>query len=200
MHYPDFFNTVPEITLQDSLSAFLGTFEQGKVTFSYLDVVKSAGHSCPTVAGAYLCALEGLNALYENELPQRGAIEVRFKEGVSDGVAGVIGSVIANITGATTNYGFKGINGKFDRRSLMFYDADIDASVVFTRLDTKKSVAVTYNPQSVPGNPQQNVLMQKIMQGKASDEDKKMFGVLWQERVAKILAHVKDVITVSDIS
>ncbi len=42
----------------------------------YLDVVKSAGHSCPTVAGAYLATREALKRLYGDELPERGAIRV----------------------------------------------------------------------------------------------------------------------------
>jgi hypothetical protein len=60
MNHPSFFDTIEKIKLQDPLSAFLGTFENGLIEFSYQDVVKSAGHSCPTVAGAYICTLEGL--------------------------------------------------------------------------------------------------------------------------------------------
>ena len=50
--------------------------DTGEIEFSYVDIVKSAGHSCGTVAGAYLIALEGLKALYGEELPQRGEIKV----------------------------------------------------------------------------------------------------------------------------
>jgi hypothetical protein len=46
--------------------------------------------------------LQGLKALHENEIPKRGNILVEFKEKQTDGVAGVIGSVITNITGSTT--------------------------------------------------------------------------------------------------
>ena len=186
MNYPSFFDEIPTIKLQDPLSAFLGTFNNGVIEFSYLDIVKSAGHSCPTVAGAYLCTLEGLKALYPNELAQRGAIKVEFSENQTDGVAGVIGAVIANITGATTDYGFKGIGGNFNRTNLMFFNQNVDSSVKFTRVDTGASVLVNYNPHSIPANPQMQPLMQKIMQGIATAEDKKRFGEVWQERVEAI--------------
>ena len=68
MYFPLFFEKLPTIRLQDDLSNFLGTFEDGIVEFSYLDVVKAAGHSCPTVAGAYLLSLFGLKELYKTKL------------------------------------------------------------------------------------------------------------------------------------
>ena len=37
MHYPEFFTTTQSITLYDPLSEFLGAFEEGLITFSYLD-------------------------------------------------------------------------------------------------------------------------------------------------------------------
>jgi hypothetical protein len=199
MNYPMFFDEIESIILRDPLSKFLGTFEGGEYTFSYLDVVKSAGHSCPTVAGAYLCTLYGLKALYPNEIAERGAIKVEFAEDQTQGVAGVIGAVIANITGATTDYGFKGIGGKFDRTNLMFFNQNIKSSVRLTRLDTNLSVDVIYNPSSIPAAPQMQPLMQKIMQGVATGEEREAFGTLWQERVANIFSASNEVITVSSL-
>ena len=195
MKYPDFFNNVPTIKLQDQLSAFLGTFEGGEVEFTYLDVVKSAGHSCPTVMGAYLITLKGLEALYPNEVAKRGNIFVEFKEDSNEGVAGVIANVVTQITGATEHLGFKGINGNFARNNLMEFNSDISSSVKFTRLDTKESIEVKYDPSSVGGSPKQQELMGKIMQGKATPEDKKEFGELWQDRVQRISESINDVIT-----
>ncbi len=195
MQYPDFFKDIEKIKLQDKLSAFLGTFKDGIVEFSYLDVVKSAGHSCPTVAGAYLSTLYGLKALYGEELPQRGNIRVDFKESQTEGVAGVIASVITNITGATTDFGFKGIGGNFNRTNLMFFNQDIKSSVRFTRLDSNKSVDVIYNPSSVPPLEIQQYLMQKIMQGVATDSDKRAFGEAWQDRVRRIFEKSSSVIS-----
>jgi hypothetical protein len=195
MNYPDFFNTLPTIKLQDPLSAFLGTFENGFVEFSYLDIVKSAGHSCPTVTGAYLSTLKGLEALYGEETPQRGSIKVEIKDDVANGVTGVISNVITQITGATEISGFKGINGNFARHNLMEFNADIPSAIKFTRLDNNQSVEVNYDPSSVAGNPKQQELMGKIMQGTATQEEKKEFGELWQDRVKRIFDSVENVIT-----
>jgi len=199
MNYPDFFNTIPTITLQDPLSAFLGSLEKGEVEFNYLDVVKSAGHSCPTVMGAYLTTLKGLEALYTDETPIRGNITVEIQDDVANGVTGVIASVITQITGATSISGFKGINGNFARNNLMEFNANINSAVKFTRVDTKQSVEVNYDPSSVGGSPKQQELMGKIMQGKATPEDKKEFGKLWQNRVQRIFEAKDSVITITTL-
>jgi hypothetical protein len=195
MNYPLFFDAIPSIKLQDPLSAFLGSLEKGEVDFYYLDVVKSAGHSCPTVMGAYLTTLKGLEALYPNEIPIRGNISVEIQDDVANGVTGVIASVITQITGATLISGFKGINGNFARNNLMEFNANINSAVKFTRVDTKQSVEVNYDPSSVGGSPKQQELMGKIMQGKATPEDKKEFGELWQDRVRRISESMDKVIT-----
>jgi len=195
MNYPEFFNTIETIQLQDPLSNFLGTFENGIVEFSYLDVVKNAGHSCPTVAGAYLLAIEGIKALYDNETPIRGEIFVSFSEDSSEGVAGVIANVLSHITGATETLGFKGLNGNFARHDLMQFNAEISSSIKLKRLDTGKTVELVYNPSSIEQNPQVGTLMQKIMTNTATKEDKKLFGILWQERVEKIFQNISQVIT-----
>jgi len=196
MKYPDFFDAIETIELVDNLSDFLGTFEHGLVEFSYLDVVKSAGHSCPTVAGAYLLALEGLKALYCDELAVRGEIFVSFKEDASEGVAGVIANVITQITGATVTSGFKGIGGNFIRHDLMSFNSNITSSVQFQRLDTGVKVEVTYNPSSIQGDSQQQELMQKIMQNIATKEEKVHFGQLWQNRVENIFNNIDKVIEI----
>ena len=197
MIYPQFFNKIPTIKLQDDLASFLGAFEDGIVEFSYLDVVKSAGHSCPTVFGAYLMTLKGLEALYENEIPKRGEIIVEFRESQTTGVAGAIGNVIMNITGATTTNGFKGIAGKYDRNHLMKFEQDINgANVRFTRIDTLKSIDVFYDASSVKPHEDMNFLMEKSLQGKATSEEKIEFGKFWQKRVEDISNSVNEVIKV----
>ena len=198
MTYPQFFNNIPTIKLQDDLAYLLGAFEDGLIEFSYLDVVKSAGHSCPTVLGAYLMTLHGLKALHENEIAKRGNILVEFKEKQIDGVAGVIGSVITNITGSTTTNGFKGLAGKHDRNNLMNFEKDISgASVRFTRLDTQKSVDVFYNASMILPHPSMNSLMQKCIQGSATNEEKIEFGKVWQKRVEDISNNIEEVIKVN---
>jgi len=187
MSYPKFYDDVRTIKTYDPISDVLGAFEDGLVKFRYIQVVKAAGHSCPTVAGAYLMTLKALDALYIDELPLRGGIEVYFKESIDDGVAGVIGNVITQITGATVKSGFKGLNGKFARDNLMFFNSDIKSSARFTRKDSGKSVDVYYNPNTVKANPKMNELMPKVLSGNANSNEKKEFGELWQKRVKRIL-------------
>ena len=197
MTYPQFFNNIPTIKLQDDLASLLGAFEDGLIEYSYLDSVKSAGHSCPTVLGAYLMTLEGLKALYENEIPSRGNILIEFKESQTTGVAGVIGSVMTNITGSTTTNGFKGLAGKYDRNHLMNFEKDINgASVRFTRVDTQQSVDVFYDASIIKAHEDMNFLMQKSVQGSATNEEKLEFCKLWQQRVEDISNSVNKVIRV----
>ena len=192
MQYPLFFECVESIILSDPLSEVLGTFENGQIEYTYLDIVKSAGHSCPTVAGAYLMAWRGLEALYPDVTPVRGEIAVFFKESESDSVAGVIGNVLSQITGATQVSGFKGLNGKFARDSLMNFSQDISSSVRFTNIKSGKSVDIFYDPSSVlPASTMQG-LMQKVLSEKASKSERIEFGTLWQERVEKILCYHHD--------
>jgi hypothetical protein len=189
MQYPDFFDKVPSISLQDPLSDFLGAFKDGKMEISYLECVKLAGHSCPTVAGAYLMALKGLKTLYPetNHLPQRGMIEVAMREGETDGVTGVICNVISFIAGASGKNGFKGIQGHFSRDNLIRYNVPMQGEVRLTNLATEESVELSYDPSIVPGDPMMKQLMGKTLQGMASPEEKEKFGELWQKRVEAIL-------------
>ena len=196
MKYPEFFDTVESIKLKDDLANVLGAFEEGIIEFTYKDVVKSAGHSCPTVAGAYLLVKEGLKELYKNTLPVRGEIKVLFKENLEDGVAGVISNVASQITGATSKSGFKGLNGKFARHSLMSFNENISSSMKLTRTDTNQSVELIYNPNSILPHKDMSMLMQKVMKNEANKDEKILFGQLWQERVEQILINEKEVITI----
>ena len=197
MAYPEFFDSVESIKVVDPLSGVLGAFENGMYEITFLEVVKSAGHSCPTVAGAYIMTSEALKALYPDEMVVRGNIAVEFKEDLEDGVAGVIANVVTQITGATDKSGFKGLNGKFARHSLMKFNTNIESSARFTRVDTGKSVDVVYDPSSIPPKPEMGPLMQKLMGGVATPEEAKEFGAVWQDRVKRIFENIPSVISVS---
>ena len=196
MSYPDFYNSVESIKVKDPLSNVLGAFENGEYEVTYLEVVKSAGHSCPTVAGAYIITAEALKALFPDERAIRGGVKVEFEEAMEDGVAGVIANVVTQITGATETSGFKGLQGQFARHSLMTFNSNIDASARFTRVDNGKSVDVSYNPSSVMPSPQMQPLMGKMMQGQATPEELKEFGRLWQDRVQRIFENTDAVVEV----
>jgi len=196
MSYPDFFNTIETIKVKDPLSQVLGAFNDGEYEFTYLEIVKAAGHSCPTVAGAYLITQTALRALYGEEKAVRGNIKVDFEESLEDGVAGVIGNVVSHITGATDKSGFKGLQGKFARHSLMHYNVEISSSARFTRVDNGTSVEVTYNPQPVKADPLMMPLMSKLMSQSATEDEIKEFGVLWQDRVERIFQNRDTVVEI----
>ena len=187
MYYPDFFDQVEPILLYDPLADFLGAIEAGEMEIVYLDAVKFAGHSCPTVAGAYLMAKLGLEYLFPDALPIRGEIEVHVKGAKGEGVNGVVGNLIAYICGVSDEAGFKGIAGKFNRSGKLHYGADIDGEVRLKIAGSDQKVDLSYDPSVVPPDPKVNELMQKILSGTASIDDRKAFQQLWQERVKKIL-------------
>jgi len=199
MSYPEFYNSVESIKVKDPLSNVLGAFENGEYEISYLEVVKSAGHSCPTVAGAYIMTSEALKALYPDERSIRGGVKVEFEEAMEDGVAGVIANVVTQITGATEKSGFKGLQGQFARHSLMAFNSNINASARFTRVDNGKSVEVTFNPEPIKPNPEMFNLMKKMMQGQASNDELKEFGALWQDRVKRIFENLDEVVQVEEV-
>jgi len=187
MQYPDFYNNVSSIKLYDPLSEFLGAIEKGEMEITYLDCVKLAGHSCPTVAGAYLMASQGIGALYGTDIPARGSIKVEMHSSETDGVTGVICNVIAFILGASGLGGFKGIQGNFSRDNLIAYNTPMVGEVKLTRLDTNKSITLSYDPSSVQADTMMQVLMGKSLQGTATEDEKHKFGQLWQKRVEEIL-------------
>lgn len=187
MNYPDFFDQVPRIRLHDPLAEFLGAVDDGMIEYSYLDAVKLAGHSCPTVASAYWMTHMALGALYDSRTPERGAIRVDFRENSLNGVTGVIANVVSMLTGATHDTGFKGLAGQFDRRHLMFFDAAVPLDIRFTRTDTGGRVDVAANLQAVAGDPDTPTLMRCCLGGTASTEELRRFAALWQERVRRVL-------------
>lgn len=197
MQYPHFYTQIPPIKLYDPLSEFLGAFEDGQLNISYLDCVKLAGHSCPTVAGAYLMAREGLKALYGETPPERGSVKIEMKENIEEGVTGVVCNVISFILGASDVSGFKGIQGNFSRDNLVFFAADISTEVKLTRLDTEESVNLSYNPSSIKPNENMMPLMGKCLKDLASAEEQETFKKLWQERVEKILLSTDNLITIT---
>ena len=193
MEYPDFYNEIEHIVLKDNLSSFLGSTGEGIIDFSYLDIVKMAGHSCVLVSGTYLMALKGLRRLYGTETPVRGEIKVEMRGSLEEGNTGASARVLSNITGATSNSGFRGINGQYNRRGLLVYGADIPYKVRLTRLDTHKSVDVNYIPEKVV-NP--GPIMQSAIGPEATEESRKSFPIRWQEMIRSIFLHADEVIDV----
>lgn len=68
MNFPDFYEQAPVIPTHDPFAAMLGAARDGRFDYHYLDAVRLAGHSCPTVAGAFLIGRAALAALYRRVL------------------------------------------------------------------------------------------------------------------------------------
>ncbi len=198
MNYLSFFDEIEEIVVYDDLTKFLGVNKDGIIKFSYADIVKFAGHSCATVAGAYIVSLEGLKALYGDDLPQRGDIKVELQKSQTDDNAGVVGSVISTITGATQKLGFGGIpTGKYNRRDLLFFEVDIEHDICFTRLDTGKKVYVDYKPRNVV-NPM--AILKSAIGPNAKPEDIKSFPKRFQDMVKTVFDNIDKVIEITVVN
>lgn len=192
---PEFFDRAPTLTVQDPLAAFLGAAENGILTYRYADAVRLCGHSCPTVAGAYLMVIKGLKALYGEELPERGGIEAAMQGTRDEGTVGITASVVQLLTGSAPETGFGGIGmqGRFARRNLLSFGAgEINGTLTLRRKDNGKTVAVSLNAALQPFAPQMRDIMPKAVGGSASAKELERFGQLWQARVKAFLTESAD--------
>lgn len=192
MTFPAFFAEVPPLRLRDPLAATLGAASDGVVEYRYADAVRLAGHSCPTVAGAWLMVRRALDHLFPDAMPERGSLRVELRDARDAGTTGVVANVFGLVTGAADEGGFKGLNGRFSRRGLVHFGAAIRGDARFTRLDNGASVDVAYDPGRVPPDPALPPLMQKTLSGQASAGEQAEFARLWQDRVRRILEHGDD--------
>ncbi|NMG42728.1 hypothetical protein GPA22_03135 [Aromatoleum toluvorans] len=187
MGFPDFFADARRIELRDPLAAFLGASAGGVIAYGYEDAVKLAGHSCPTVASAYMLTAHALRALYRDEMPERGGIRVAFRGRIDEGVTGVIASVVTLLTGAAHDGGFKGLGGRFVRRGLLDFAADVPLAMRFTRVDTGAAVDAQADLSSVSADPEMPELLMRCLHGPDAAELTSRFGQMWQDRVRRIL-------------
>lgn len=194
MDFPAFFAESPRITLRDPLAQFLGASKGGMMTYAYADAVRLAGHSCPTVAGAYLMARRGLTLLYGAEPPERGGVEVYLRDSRDEGVTGVIAAVATLLTGAAAETGFAGIGarGRFTRRALLHFDAPIDGLMALRRRDNGKGVILDLDTAVVPPAREMRALFARVVAEQADEEEQARFASLWQDRVRRMLIEHAD--------
>ena len=190
--FPEFFARVPGITVYDPLAELLGSAEGGIIEYRYEDAVRLAGHSCPTVAGAWLMMRAALRALYGEAVPQRGGLRLDFADDMDSGVTGVIASVATLISGAAGTAGFKGLGGRFSRRNLLRFGVEGVANLRVTRLDSSAAVHCRFSPNSVPADPRLGELLPAVVQNCAWPEERRLFAQLWQDRVRRLLLEHAD--------
>lgn len=194
MAFPAFYAQAPRVQVHDALAEFLGASEGGLMEYGYADAVRLAGHSCPTVAGAWLMACAALRALYPQGPVERGEIAVTMYGGEDEGTTGVIAQVFTLVTGAAAANGFHGIGGRFGRHGLLRYvAADPRAIATFTRRDTGASVDVSMDLSSVPAAEALRPLLMRALPEDAGADDRAAFAAVWRERVERLLTrHASD--------
>lgn len=193
MRTPSFFDAAPRIVVHDALAETLGAAQGGLIEYCYLDAVKLAGHSCPTVAGAWLMTRAALARLYAGQTPQRGELRVDVRERQDDGVAGVVAAVATLVTGAAGSGGFKGLAGRHARRDLLGFGVPMRGQMRVTRLDTGAAVEVSHCPDAVPRPPGLKALMQAALAPQSEPSARDAFAQAWQDWVRAILiAHADD--------
>ena len=188
MAFPSFFSEVPPIIVHDRLAEFLGASDGGAIEYRYADAVKLAGHSCPTVAGTYLMTSRALAALYPDELPERGEIQVDFRDAQEEGTTGVMAAIVGMITGAAGVGGFRGIAGHFSRRNLLDFDEiGLPGEICFTRRDSGTAITASLHLEQIAPDPRIGPLLQRLLGGNHDPVTAEVFATLWQDRVRTIL-------------
>lgn len=192
MVFPAFFELAPRIAVRDPLAALLGASDHGLLVYGYADAVRLAGHSCPTVAGAWLMARAALHALYPDEPAERGGVSVRMGAPEQEGTTGVVGQVLTLVTGAAAGNGFHGIGGRFVRQGLLRYATDPMPGVRFQRRDTGQAVTVELDFSRVPPAPGLRERMAEALAPSATADQQRAFAELWQDRVRRLLLEHAD--------
>lgn len=208
--FRDFLAEVPPIRLREPLAETLGALKEGTIIeYGYIDVVKLAGHACPTTAGAYLVCRKALEKLYPGEVPVRGEIAVTVYGEPDDGVYGVMSQVISLLTGAAPETGFRGLGHRFKRKDLLrFQPQKPDPQAMcfeFRRQDTGSAVLAKFRPQQVPfaagKAARMSRLVQQVIWEAATGAEKQEFQDLWMGRVKDMLidnAGINDWLTIEE--
>ena len=176
------------LELSDPLAEALGALQPGECfRYRYDDAVRLAGHSCPTVAGAWVMARGALAALYPGQTPVRGDIEITMGGPPTDGALGPISQVLSLLTGAAGDSGFGGLGGRWRRRGRLRFDPALAGAVRFRRVDSGAFVDVRFDASAAPRAPEVAALLPLIVAGSATEAQRRQFATLWQERVGSIV-------------
>ncbi|MHB9287069.1 hypothetical protein ACKVMT_08520 [Halobacteriales archaeon Cl-PHB] len=200
-HWTDRYAEVDPIRIRDPVAEALAVVEPGEpFEVSYADVVKAAGHSCPTASGAFRITQVGLDALYPDALPVRSEVEVVAGGPESDPTYGVMSRIVSYVTGAAEEDGFGGLAGGHGGRDemLRFGDfEDVGPTFAFRRTDTGEALEVTYHVADVPESGPATANLPKLIDGTASEAERTAFAEDWHGRVGVILSD-DDLFTVEE--
>ena len=183
------FPETPRLCFYDPLGDILGA-GNGIYEYAFDDVVKLAGHACPTVAGAFLVVKKAVKLLYDDVLPQRGDLRVTVHGALGEGTNGPFSQVLTLLTGAAGENGFQGLAGNQVRKGLLRFDiagGSESVSYTFERLSNGESVTLVYDPSGIAPAPGMGADMQAVLAGRADETVRKRFREAWRERVLRIL-------------
>jgi len=182
---------VEPIRIRDPVAEALAVLDpDDPFVVSYRDVVKTAGHSCPTAAGAFGLTQTALDALYPDTLPVRSNIEVRAGGPKDDAAYGVTANLVTAITGAAESGGFAGLAGGFGGRDDMLSFGtfgDEGVQFAFRRTDADDTVIVTYHVADVPPLGPEGQYLPKLVDGSATSQERDAFANAWHGRVQAVL-------------
>lgn len=182
---------VEPIRVRDPVAEVLGVLDPGEpFAIGYPDLVRAAGHSCPTAAGAYRIGELGLAALYHDDLPVRGEVAVRVGGPRDETAYGVTGRLLSFVTGAAGEDGFGGLPGGFGRRRGLLEYEPIEGPgvrVVLSRREAGEAVEVAYDVGSVPGLGDAKRHLPAVVEGTASEDEARAFREAWHRRVDAVI-------------
>lgn len=202
-NFRDFLKDVEPIKFIEPFAETLGAFnsESVAIEYTFIDVVKMAGHACPTTAGAYLCCQKAMKKLYREEIAIRGEISITVYGGQDEGGYGVMGQVFSFLTGAAPASGFRGLGHKFRRKDLLkFTDEKVDHEAMcfeFRRTDNSNAVLIKFYPQRIPFPDDKAInlggLLEKIIWDAAKENEKAEFQNLWMEKVKNMIIDNREI-------
>lgn len=200
--FREFLSDIEPIRMRDPLATLLGAFHGADdvLEYHFTDVVKMVGHSCPTLASAFVACKHAVRALFPDGVGVRGSIAVLVHGERDDGVYGVMAQAFSLITGACPETGFKGLGGLHRRNNLLRFGAKENEAYLrfdFTRTDMKRTCAVTLIPAALPAlsrAEQQHLgalLAQNVWEA-ATESERAEFRDLWMKQVRWIALEEKD--------
>nr|BFD62077.1 hypothetical protein BdHM001_07580 [Bdellovibrio sp. HM001] len=158
--------------------------EEHAFPISLLDVVRFAGHACPSMVGAFVISQRAVRELFpETGVLVRGQVSVELGSSVDRGATGPISNVFSMIFGAWEKSGFGGIQGNFVRRGLLSYQVPDPSpgTYRFTHLGTGKKVEIFYDSSTVD------------LKGDLSDLS---FQEIWRMKIRRIVLEADKVLSV----
>jgi hypothetical protein len=172
-----------KITIHEPFAEFLmADQDEHKFKISLLDVVRFAGHACPSMVGAFLISQRAIKELFsETNICIRGQVAIEISSSVTQGATGPMSNVFSMIFGAWERSGFGGLQGQFVRRGLLKYEVRgiSPGTFRFHNLKTGNTVDISYDPSNA---------------GVPIDAATLPFQKVWRHKIATILENPNDYI------